>query len=153
MVGATIDNILMVEGEMKEVSEADMLEAMKLAHDAIKIQCKVQLELMEMAGKSQKRVYSHEVNDEDLRERIKKDTYDKCYKVARSVKAKHERSEAFKQIKEDFIASLPEVSEIDTALVGRYFHDVQKDAVRTLILDESVRLDGSENGRDSTYYM
>jgi polyribonucleotide nucleotidyltransferase len=142
MVGATIDNILMVEGEMKEVSEADMLEAMKLAHDAIKIQCKVQLELMEMAGKTQKRVYSHEVNDEDLRERIKKETYDKCYTVARSVKAKHERSEAFNQIREDFIASLPEESEIDTALVGRYFHDVQKDAVRKLILDESVRLDG-----------
>jgi polyribonucleotide nucleotidyltransferase len=142
MVGATIDNILMVEGEMKEVSEAEMLDAMKLAHDAIKIQCKVQMELMEMAGKTQKRIYSHEVNDEDLRERIKKETYDKCYSVARSVKAKHERSEAFKQIKEDFIASLPEDSEIDAALVGRYFHDVQKDAVRTLILDESVRLDG-----------
>ena len=142
MVGATIDNILMVEGEMKEVSEADMLEAMKLAHDAIKIQCKVQLELMELTGKTQKRVYSHEVNDEDLRERIKKETYDKCYSVARSVRAKHERSEAFKQIREDFIASLPEESEVDTALVGRYFHDVQKDAVRNLILDESVRLDG-----------
>ena len=142
MVGATIDNILMVEGEMKEVSEADMLEAMKLAHDAIKIQCKVQLELMELTGKTQKRVYSHEVNDEDLRERIKKETYDKCYSVARSVRAKHERAEAFKQIREDFIASLPEESEVDTALVGRYFHDVQKDAVRNLILDESVRLDG-----------
>jgi polyribonucleotide nucleotidyltransferase len=142
IVGATIENILMVEGEMKEVSEADMLEAMKLAHDAIKVQCRAQLELMEMAGKSQKREYSHEVNDEELREKIKKETYDKCYQAAKGINAKHERSDAFRQIREDFIKSLPEEPEVNTALVGRYFHDVQKDAVRNMILNEAVRLDG-----------
>ena len=142
IVGATIDNILMVEGEMKEVSEAEMLEAMKLAHDAIKLQCKAQIELMELAGKTQKREYSHEVNDEELREKIRKELYDKCYQVAKSVKAKHERSDAFTSIKEDFLESLPEEPEPDLALIDRYFHDVQKDAVRKLILDESVRLDG-----------
>lgn len=142
LVGATIDNILMVEGEMDEVSEAEMLEAMKLAHEAIKVQCRAQLELMEMAGKSEKRDYSHEVNDEELREKIRKELYDKCYQIAGSVKEKHERSEAFSKVKDDFIESLPEEPEADTALIGRYFHDVQKEAVRNLILDKGVRLDG-----------
>ncbi len=142
LVGATFDNILMVEGEMDEVSEAEMLEAMKLAHEAIKVQCRAQLELMEMAGKSQKREYSHEVNDEVLRGKIRKELYDKCYKVAGSVKEKHERSEAFSKVKDEFIESLPEEPEADTALIGRYFHDVQKEAVRNFILDKSVRLDG-----------
>lgn len=142
MVGATLDNILMVEGEMSEVSEDEMLEAMKFAHEAIKDQCRIQLELMEMAGITQKREYSHEVNDEELREQIREVTYDKCYDAAKNFRAKHERSEAFKKIKDDFIESLPEESEPDTALIGRYFHDVQKDAVRNMILDESIRLDG-----------
>ncbi|MFP4366806.1 MAG: polyribonucleotide nucleotidyltransferase [Bacteroidales bacterium] len=142
MVGATVDNILMVEGEMKEVSEDEMLEAMKLAHEAIKEQCRIQLELMEMTGITQKREYSHEVNDEELREQIREVTYDKCYDAAKNFRAKHERSEAFNKIKDDFIESLPEDTEPDTALIGRYFHDVQKDAVRNMILDESIRLDG-----------
>lgn len=142
MVGATLDNILMVEGEMKEVSEDEMLEAMKLAHEAIKEQCRIQLELMEMAGITQKREYSHEVNDEELREKIREVTYDKCYDAAKNFRAKHERSEAFKKIKDDFIETLPEDTEPDTALIGRYFHDIQKDAVRNMILDESIRLDG-----------
>lgn len=142
MVGATLDNILMVEGEMKEVTEDEMLEAMKLAHEAIKEQCRAQLELMEMAGSTQKREYSHEVNDEELREQIREVTYDKCYDAAKNFRAKHERSEAFKKIKDDFIESLPEDTEPDTALIGRYYHDVQKDAVRNMILDESIRLDG-----------
>ena len=142
LVGATIDNILMVEGEMKEVSEADMLEGMKLAHEAIKTQCRAQIELMEMAGKSEKREYSHEVNDEDLREKIRKETYDKCYQIARSVRSKHERSDAFSKIRDEFIESLPEDTEPDIPLIGRYFHDVQKDAVRRMILDEHIRLDG-----------
>ncbi len=145
IIGATIDNILMVEGEMKEVSEADMMEAMKLAHAAIKVQCRAQMDLMEMAGKTNKREYSHEVNDEELRGRIRKELYDKCYEVAKSVKAKHDRSDAFGQIKEDFIASLPEEPEPDVALIDRYYHEVQKDAVRNLLLDESVRLDGRKN--------
>lgn len=142
LVGATIDNILMVEGEMKEVSEADMLEGMKLAHEAIKTQCRAQIELMEMAGKSEKREYSHEVNDEELREKIRKETYDKCYQIARSVRSKHERSDAFSKIRDEFIESLPEDTEPDIPLIGRYFHDVQKDAVRRMILDEHIRLDG-----------
>jgi polyribonucleotide nucleotidyltransferase len=142
MVGATIDNILMVEGEMKEVSEADMLEALKVAHDAIKVQCRAQIELMEMADKTQKREYSHEVNDEELRDRIRQETYDKCYEAARNFRSKHERSAEFKRIKEEFIASLPEELQPDTGLISRYYHDVQKDAVRRMILDESIRLDG-----------
>jgi polyribonucleotide nucleotidyltransferase len=142
MVGATIENILMVEGEMKEVSESDMLEAMKLAHDAIKIQCQAQIELMEMTGKTQKREYSHEANDEELREKIHRETYDKCYEAAKGFRSKHERSEAMKQIREDFTLSLPEEPAPDTSLINRYFHDVQKEAVRNMILDESIRLDG-----------
>jgi polyribonucleotide nucleotidyltransferase len=141
MVGATIDNILMVEGEMKEVTEEDMLEAMKLAHEAIKIQCRAQLDLMEIAGKP-KREYSHEVNDEELREKIRQETYNRCYEAAMSFKSKHERSEAFRKIEEDLIASLPEEPAPDTALIRRYYNDVQKDAVRNMVLDENIRLDG-----------
>jgi polyribonucleotide nucleotidyltransferase len=142
IVGATIDNILMVEGEMKEVSEAEMLEGMMLAHEAIKVHCRVQLELMEAAGKTKKREYSHEVNDEELRDRLFKKTYDPCYQIARSIMAKHERRDAFEKIKNDFTESLPAETEPDINLINRYFHDVQKEAVRNLILEESVRLDG-----------
>ncbi len=145
IIGATFDNILMVEGEMDEVSEDDMLEAMKLAHEAIKLQCRAQVELMEMAGKTRKREYSHEVNDEELREKIRNELYDKCYQVAKSFRVKHERSEAFSKIKDDFIESLPEDPEPDVALISRYYHEVQKDAVRNLMLDESVRLDGRKS--------
>ncbi len=142
MVGATRDNILMVEGEMKEVSEEEMLEGMKLAHEAIKVQCQVQEELMEMTGKTIKREYSHEVNDEELREKIHRETYDRCYDVARSFLPKNERSEAFNRIREDFTENLPEEPAPNTELLKRYFHDVQKEAVRSLILNESIRLDG-----------
>lgn len=143
MVGATIDNVLMVEGEMKEVSEAEMLEAIKFAHEEIKIHCKAQLELMEMVGKTQKREYNHEVNDEDLRKAIKEQTYDKCYQVAKSKHNKHERGDAFSQVKKDFIASyFTEETEVKEELVSRYFHDVEKEAVRNMILDEAIRLDG-----------
>jgi polyribonucleotide nucleotidyltransferase len=141
ILGATIDNILMVEGEMKEVSEADMLEAMKVAHEAIKVQCRAQMELSEMVGKSI-REYSHEVNDEDLRRKIHQETYDKCYQAAKNFQAKHERSNEFKRIREEFTASLPHEPAPDTLLIGRYFHDVQKEAVRRMILDENIRLDG-----------
>lgn len=143
MVGATKDNVLMVEGEMKEVSEADMLEAISFAHEAIKIQCQAQIELMEMVGKTKKREYSHEVNDEVLREKLKEQTYKKCYEVAKSQKSKHERSDAFKQVKQDFIDSyFSEGDDINGDLVSRYFHDVEKEAVRNMILDEAIRLDG-----------
>lgn len=143
MVGATINNVLMVEGEMKEVSEDDMLEAIKFAHEAIKVQCQAQIDLAKMVGKTEKRSYSHEVNDEELRVKIKEQTYDKCYAVAKKQLSKHERSDEFANIKQEFIDSyFTEEAEINKDLVSRYFHDVEKEAVRNLILDEAIRLDG-----------
>jgi polyribonucleotide nucleotidyltransferase len=143
MVAATYDNIMMVEGELKEISEADMLEALKVAHEEIKKHCKAQLELMEMVGKTQKRTYCHEVNDEELREAVKKATYDKVYTVAKSKSAKHERSDAFEAIKKEFFESLPEEErEAKKALVDRYYHAVEKEAMRNMILNEGIRLDG-----------
>jgi len=147
IVGATYDNILMVEGEMKEVSEAEMLEAMKFAHDAIKPMCKAQLSLSKKTGKLEKREYSPEENDEKLSKRVWKETYDAALKIARSANAdKHARSEAFSQIKEEFLAKLIEEAgeegEVNEMLVSKYYHDVEKEAVRRVILDESVRLDG-----------
>jgi polyribonucleotide nucleotidyltransferase len=142
MVGATYDNILMVEGEMKEVSEAEMLEALKLAHETIKIQCKAQMEFMEEVGKTVKRVYCHEVNDEELRKKIWAETYDKCYAAAKTSVDKHTRQDAFDAIVEEFLAQYTEEDEINEALVKRYFHDVLKEAARRLVLDENQRLDG-----------
>ena len=144
MVGATYDNIMMVEGEMNEVSEADLLEALKTAHAAIKEQCKAQLELAEMAGKTVKREYCHEVNDEDLRKDVHDKCYDKAYAVAKAGCAdKHWREDAFNAICEEYIESLPEEEREEKApLVKRYYHDVERDAVRRCILDEGVRLDG-----------
>ncbi|MDX9697519.1 MAG: polyribonucleotide nucleotidyltransferase [Bacteroidales bacterium] len=144
MVAATFDNVMMVEGEMNEVSETEMLEAIKFAHQTIKIQCTAQIELAKQLGVV-KREYCHETNDEALRERVKKELYSKTYETAKSFKAKHERSDAFDKIKADFIellkAEKPE-EELNEGLVGRYFHDVEKEAVRNLILDEGIRLDG-----------
>jgi polyribonucleotide nucleotidyltransferase len=147
MVGATRENILMVEGEMKEVSEADMLEAIKFAHEAIKPMCDVQLSLARKAGKEEKREYSHEVSDEELSKRIWKETYDATYQVAKSANSdKHARSEAFGKIIEDFLAKLLEEAgeegEVNEMLVAKYYHEVEKEAVRRLILDKAVRLDG-----------
>jgi len=145
VVGATIDNILMVEGEMDEVSEAELLEAMKVAHDAIKVQCQAQIELTEMVGKTVKREYCHEENDEELRANIKKATYDKVYEVAKSGLSKHERSDKFSAIKDEYVAenyAEVEESEIPKELIGRYYHDVEKEAMRRCILDEGIRLDG-----------
>jgi len=147
IVGATFDNILMVEGEMKEVSEADMLEAIKFAHEAIKPMCKAQLALAKKTGKEKKREYNHEEGDEDLSKRIWKETYDAAYKIAKSGNAdKHARSEAFSQVKEDFLAKLLEEAgeegEVNEMLVGKYYHDVEKEAVRRAILDDKIRLDG-----------
>jgi polyribonucleotide nucleotidyltransferase len=147
MVGATYDNILMVEGEMKEVSEAEMLEAIKFAHEAIKPMCKAQMELTKKTGKEEKREYSHEVSDEELSKRTWKETYDAAYKIAKSGNDdKHSRSEAFSQVKEDFLAKLIEEAgeegEVNETLVGKYYHDVEKEAVRRAILDDKIRLDG-----------
>ncbi|MDR0907047.1 MAG: polyribonucleotide nucleotidyltransferase [Rikenellaceae bacterium] len=144
IVAATIDNILMVEGEMKEVSEEEMLEAIKVAHEEIKKQCAVQIELSKELGKDVKRTYSHESNDEDLRARVIAETYDKAYAVATGGTAKHERSNAFDAIEAEFAAqfSAEELAE-KLPLIKKYFHDnVLKTAMRNMILDEGKRLDG-----------
>ncbi|MCD6659538.1 MAG: polyribonucleotide nucleotidyltransferase [Lentimicrobium sp.] len=144
MVAASMDNIMMVEGEMKEVSENDMIEAMKFAHDHIKIQCRAQLELAAMVEKANpKREYCHETNDPDLKEAIRKFTYDKIFAVASRATAKHERSDAFKAIKQEFIETLdPEEAKEKDFMISRYYHDVEKEAVRNAILDNRIRLDG-----------
>jgi polyribonucleotide nucleotidyltransferase len=142
MVGATIDNILMVEGEMEEVSEADMLEAIKFAHEAIKVQCTAQLELAEELGTTQKREFNHEVNDDEIRKAIHEFAYDKIYEIAKSGTSKHERSDAFDAIKQAFIETLPEEEELNEVMINRYYHDVEKEAVRNMILNEGIRLDG-----------
>ncbi len=144
MVGATYDNIMMVEGEMKEVSEADLLAALKAAHEAIKVQCKAQMELAEKAGTTVKREYCHEVNDEDLRKDVHDKCYDKAYAVAKAGCAdKHWRQDSFDAICDEYIESLPEEEREEKApLVKRYYHDVEREAVRRCILDEGVRLDG-----------
>ncbi len=143
IVAASMDNILMVEGEMKEVQETDIIEAIKVAHKAIKVQCKIQIELAEAVGKI-KREYCHENNDIELKEIIEKSTYDKCYDVAASgFKDKHERTNAFDAIKDNFIETLSDQDkDIKTDLVNRYFHDVEKNAVRKFVLKEKIRLDG-----------
>ena len=144
MVGATLDNIMMVEGEMNEVSEAEMLEAIKFAHEEIKKHCRVQMELTEAVGKTEKRAYSHEENDEELRKLV----WDKCYAPAYTVASaqnpnKHERIEAFEAVLTQFLESLPEEErDAKAALAGKYYHDVEKEAMRRSILDEGKRLDG-----------
>ena len=144
MVGATYDNILMVEGEMNEVSEADLLAALRAAHDAIKVQCKAQMELAEEVGSTVKREYCHETNDEDLRKDVHDKCYDKAYAVAKAGCAdKHWRQESFEKICEEYLESLPEEERDEkTAMVKRYYHDVEKEAMRRCVLDEGIRLDG-----------
>lgn len=144
MVGATIDNIMMVEGEMKEVQESEMLEAIKFAHEAIKLQCQAQLELMELCGTTEKRTYCHEENDEDLRKDVWAKCYDKAYVVATSCNTnKHERVDNFEAIVAEYKASLTEEELAQKgSLIGKYYHDVEKEAMRRSILDEGKRLDG-----------
>jgi len=144
IVAATMDNIMMVEGEMKEVSEDDLLNAMKVAHEAIKVHCQAQLELMEAAGKTVKRTYCHEENDEDLKKDIWEKTYAKAYALATSCNTdKHSRVENFEAVKAEYIAGLdPEVAAEKKGLISKYYHDVEKEAMRRSILDEGKRLDG-----------
>ena len=145
MVAATLDNIMMVEGEMKEVSEADMLEAIKFAHEEIKKHCRVQMELMEEKGTVVKRTYCHEENDEDLRAAVKQYAYDKCYAIAKAGTSKQERTEAFENLAEECFAALvpdEEEREAKKMMLARYYHDVEKSAMRNMILDEGIRLDG-----------
>lgn len=144
MVGATIDNIMMVEGEMNEVSEAEMLDAIKFGHEEIKKQCQAQIELTEMVGKTIKRTYSHEEKDEELRKQV----WDQCYQPAYVVAAsqnpdKHQRIAAFEAILATFLEAMPEEERaVKTALASKYYHDVEKEAMRRSILDEGKRLDG-----------
>ena len=146
MVGATFDNILMVEGEMKEVSEADMIEALRVAHQAIKVQCRAQMEFAGEAGKGAKREYCHEENDEDLKKKVWDETYDKCYQVARSAIAdKHKREEAFTEVIEGFLSQYSEEDEVNVNLVGKYYNEVVREAARRLVLDEGIRLDGRKS--------
>ena len=152
MVAATEENIMMVEGEMKEVSEHDMLESIKFAHEEIKKHCRVQKELMHELGTDvNKRDYPHDVEDEDLKKAVHDFCYSKCYELAKSAKPKHEREEGFEAIKEEFIATIPEPGAnleeredyaAKIALINRYYHSEEKEAMRNMILDEGTRLDG-----------
>ncbi len=145
IVAGSLKDINMVEGEMKEVSEEEMIEAIKVAHEAIKLQCQAQVELAAQVEKSKvKRTYNHEENDLELQAQIAKATYDKCYAVAKTGNPnKAQRKEAFDAIKAEFVATLtPEDAAAKKALIGKYFHDVEKDAIRNSVLNERTRLDG-----------
>lgn len=144
IVAANAKDIVMVEGEMKEISETEMVEAIKFGHEAIKNEIKHIKEFAAKVGVKKVREYSHEKNDEDLREQIKKATYDKAYTVAKSkIADKHLRSESFHKIIEDFALTLPEeVQKEKAGLIKQYFGDVEWEAVRRVILDEKIRLDG-----------
>jgi polyribonucleotide nucleotidyltransferase len=143
IVAASIENILMVEGECKEINEEDMLEALKLAHEAIKVQCELQIELTKATNKTVKRVYNHEVKDEAFKAELHSLLYDKVYDVARQqLTNKHQRSELFGKIVEEYVASLPEDTTVSKDLVKKYYKDIQKKACRDLVLNEKVRLDG-----------
>ena len=144
MVAATEENIMMVEGEMNEVSEHDMLEAIKFAHEEIKKHCRVQKELMHDLGTDgPKRDYPHDEEDEALRTAVREFCYNKCYELAKSAKPKHEREDGFEAIQAEFLATIPEEEQEEkAAMVARYYHDVEKEAMRNLVLDEGKRLDG-----------
>lgn len=143
IVAATEDNIMMVEGEMNEVSEKEMLDAIKFAHEAIKVQCRAQIELMQETGKVEKKAYCHETNDEDLRKAVHDFCYDRCYAIAKSGLAKHEREDAFDALKEEFMETIPEEErEEKEMMVNRYYGAVEKEAMRRMIIDEGIRLDG-----------
>jgi len=150
MVGASFDNIMMVEGEMDEVSEEVMLEAIKVAHDEIKKHCKAQEELAAELGVV-KRQYCHEVNDEVLRAKVKAELYDKCYAVTeQQITVKLERLAAFQNVRDEYIDAYKianaDNAEIDlnlhVSLIKKYYHDVEKEAMRRMILDKGIRLDG-----------
>ncbi len=145
MVAATIDNINMVEGEMKEVSEAEMLEAVKVAHEAIKVQCQAQIELAEMVEKSKVKREAETIEaDEDLEKKIKNATYDKVAALVKTFNNnKHERSDLGKAIRDEFIESMTEEEQEEkTGMVKNYFHDMHKEIVRNVVLDDRTRLDG-----------
>ena len=143
VVGATYDNIMMVEGEMDEVSEDDLIAALKAAHEAIKPMCVAQKELAEQLGVT-KREYCHETDDEAIHERMRQEVYPKCYAVAKAGKAdKVWRNEQFQAAFDDFMATIPEDQQEElTPMITRYYNEIQRDAVRRCILDEGIRMDG-----------
>ena len=145
IVAASLENIMMVEGEMEEVSEAEMLSAIQVAHEAIKIQCQAQIDLAAKVEKaSTKREYCHEVNDDDLRKQVKEATYQKCYDISKAGNAdKHFRSSSFRAVRDEFLETFDEEKRNEVKnLVKRYFHDVEKEAVRDAMIAENIRLDG-----------
>ena len=150
MVGATAENIMMVEGEMKEVQESDLLGALKAAHEAIKPMCALQDELMKELGTDTKREYCHEVNDDELKEQVRTECYQKAYDVVKQALEKQARAEAFEAIitefKEKYAEAHTDLTEDEleekNTLADKYYHDVERDAMRRCILDEGVRLDG-----------
>ncbi|MBQ7279834.1 MAG: polyribonucleotide nucleotidyltransferase [Bacteroidales bacterium] len=148
IVAATEDNIMMVEGEMKEVSEEIMLGALKAAHEAIRIQCRAIAELTVEAGKTEKREYCHEINDEELRQRVHDSVYQKCYDFSKQgIANKHQREEGFEAIKKEFIeANYTEETLTDDIkfMIDRYYHDTEREAMRDMVLNERTRLDGRQ---------
>jgi len=146
MIGASLDSVAMVEGEMKEISEAEMVEAIKFAHEAIKVQIQAQLRLQEAFGKKEIRSYEGEVEDEAVYKKVKAAGYDKCYAIAQEASGKSERGEKFAAVKEECKALFTEeeyASNSDLAgLVGKYFYKTNKEAVRNVILEKGIRLDG-----------
>jgi len=144
IVGAKMEHVMMVEGEMNEVSETEMLEAIKFAHEAIKMQCLAQQEMADELKLTQ-REYDHETKDEELKNIINSELYDKIYEAAKNHQGKHERSNALDEIKEEFTNKQIEEKgeeEVNTSLIDKYFHDVEKEAIRNLMLKEQVRVDG-----------
>lgn len=146
IVAATKDNIMMVEGEMKEVSEEIMLEALKTAHETIKIHCQALEELTQMVGKTVKREYCHEEDDEQIKEQMHEACYQKCYDLAKEgIKSKQERGERFEAIKEEFFSTLTdEYKEEHAVMLNRYYKNIEKEAMRNMVLNERVRLDGRQ---------
>ncbi|WP_118195242.1 polyribonucleotide nucleotidyltransferase [Albibacterium indicum] len=144
IVAGSASDIGMVEGEAAEISEEEMLEAIEFAHQAIKVQIQAQLELADLVGKKVKREYSHEPSNPELRETIFAAAYDRVYEVAKSGLSKKERSERFKEIEAEFLVDEEEMDDDTIFLTKKYFHDVQSDAVRNLVLNEGIRLDGRD---------
>jgi len=143
MVGASYENISMVEGESKEVSEDEIVEALKVAHDAIKSLCELQNDLLKKIKSDGNREYSHENSDEDLKKDIHDKTYKDLYKIAeKGISDKKKRGEAFSEVREKYLSNIEESEDFDEFLFKKYFHDVEKDAIRDAVLDKKIRLDG-----------
>ncbi|HPI53908.1 MAG TPA: polyribonucleotide nucleotidyltransferase [Chitinophagaceae bacterium] len=142
IIAATEKNIMMVEGESKECSEADLIAAIEAGHNAIKIQVQAQKELWELCGSPAKRDYTKPYRNDELKAKIETLAKDKIYTIAKSASAKHDRSDAFKALAKEVVEQLGELPEADAALVGYYFHDLEKEVIRNMMIDEKTRLDG-----------